>query len=122
MVLENFNKNLGFGQTPPPLVGPNAQLFPKKNFDGPPYLFNKSFLCQLRICLQFLGTEQIGATALTQHVKLGKATVTMIIIVREAQFVEETTARTFGHRPFMAPIAALQTHLQVSRVFRAGLI
>ena len=37
LVLENFNKNLGFGQTPPPLVGPNAQLFPKMDFDGPPY-------------------------------------------------------------------------------------
>ena len=36
LVLEIFNKNLGFGQTPPPLVGPNAQLFPKKHFDGPP--------------------------------------------------------------------------------------
>ena len=37
LVLENFNKNLGFGQTPPPLVGPNAQLFPKMHFEGPPY-------------------------------------------------------------------------------------
>ena len=36
LVLENFNKNLGFGQTPPPLVGPNAQLFPKMHFEGPP--------------------------------------------------------------------------------------
>ena len=36
MVLENFNKNLGFGQTPPPLVGPNAQLFPKMHFEGSP--------------------------------------------------------------------------------------
>ena len=35
MVLENFNKNLGFGQTPP-LVGPKAQVFPKINFDGTP--------------------------------------------------------------------------------------
>ena len=29
LFLENFNKNLGFGQTPAPLVGPNAQFFPK---------------------------------------------------------------------------------------------
>ena len=29
LVLENFNNNLGFGQTPPPLIGPNA-VFPKK--------------------------------------------------------------------------------------------
>ena len=30
LVLENFNKNLGFGQTPPPpLVEPNDQVFPK---------------------------------------------------------------------------------------------
>ena len=36
LVLENFNKNLGFGQTPPPLVGPKAQVFPKKNSDGTP--------------------------------------------------------------------------------------
>ena len=36
LILENFNKNLGFGQTPPPLVGPNAQLFPKMDFEGPP--------------------------------------------------------------------------------------
>ena len=37
LILENFNKNLGFGQTPP-LVGPKAQVFPKNNFDGTPYL------------------------------------------------------------------------------------
>ena len=40
LVLEKFNKNLGFGQTldpPSPLVGPNAQLFPKDKFDGTPY-------------------------------------------------------------------------------------
>ena len=36
LVLENFNKNLGFGQTPPPLVGPKAQVFPKNYFDGTP--------------------------------------------------------------------------------------
>ena len=36
LVLENFNKNLGFGQTPPPLVGPNAQIFPKMHFEGSP--------------------------------------------------------------------------------------
>ena len=36
LVLENFNKKLGFGQTPPPLVGLNAQLFPKMHFEGPP--------------------------------------------------------------------------------------
>ena len=35
LILEIFNKNLGFGQTPPPLVGQNAQLFPKTDFDGP---------------------------------------------------------------------------------------
>ena len=34
LILENFNQNLGFSQTPPPLVGPNAQLFPKNEFDG----------------------------------------------------------------------------------------
>ena len=52
LVLENFNKNLGFGQTPPPLVGPNAQLFPKMHFEGPPYTFiilfsllSQYFLC-----------------------------------------------------------------------------
>ena len=37
LILEIFNKNLGFGQTPAPLVGPNAQLFPKMHFEGPPY-------------------------------------------------------------------------------------
>ena len=36
LVLENFNKNMGSGQTPPPLVGPNAQIFPKNYFDGSP--------------------------------------------------------------------------------------
>ena len=36
LILEIFNKNLGFGQTPPPLVGPNAQPFPKSDFDGSP--------------------------------------------------------------------------------------
>ena len=32
--LENFNKNLGFGQ-PPPLVGPNAKNFRKWNLQAP---------------------------------------------------------------------------------------
>ena len=36
LVLENFNKNLGFGQTPSPLVGPKAQVFQKNIFDGTP--------------------------------------------------------------------------------------
>ena len=44
LVLENFNKNLGFGQTPPPLVGPNAQLFPKMHFEGPPLTANEWFI------------------------------------------------------------------------------
>ena len=34
---------MGFGQTSPPLVGPNAQLFPKSDFDGPPYGNNRIF-------------------------------------------------------------------------------
>ena len=65
---------------------------------------------------------QIGATATTTHVKSGKATVTMIMIVLEVLFAEETTARTFGHMLPIAQIAALQTHSQVLRVFRARLI
>ena len=59
---------------------------------------------------------QIGATATTTHVKLGKATVTMIMIVLEVQFAEEITARTFGHKLILALIAALQTLSQVARV------
>ena len=36
LVLEKFDKKLGFGQTPPPLVGPKDQLFPFFFFDGSP--------------------------------------------------------------------------------------
>jgi len=36
LVLGNFAKKLGFGQTPPPLVGPKDQLFPFFNFEGSP--------------------------------------------------------------------------------------
>jgi len=35
LVLGNFAKKLGFGQTPP-LVGPKDQLFPFFNFEGSP--------------------------------------------------------------------------------------
>ena len=35
LVLENLNKNLGFGQTPP-LLGQMPNFFQKINFDGPP--------------------------------------------------------------------------------------
>ena len=48
MVLENFNKNLGFGQTPPPLVGPKAQVFPKNYFDGTPQALINQTLTRLR--------------------------------------------------------------------------
>ena len=108
--LQNGRKQ-SVGGYPPPLNG---------SFLASNFLFNESFLFERRTCLQFLETGQIGATATTTHVKLGKATVTMIMIVREAQFAEQTTARTFGHRPFMELIAALQTHSQVSRVLELG--
>ena len=36
LILDNFNKNLGFGQTPPTPVGPNSQLWPKIKFEGSP--------------------------------------------------------------------------------------
>ena len=60
-------------------------------------------------------TGRIGAFALTTiPVKLGKETATLILIVLEMPFADMTTARTFGHRPFMEWIAAFPTHLQVS--------
>ena len=34
LVLGNFAKKLGLGQTPAPLVGPKDQLFPFFNFEG----------------------------------------------------------------------------------------
>ena len=72
---------------------------------------------QLQLQLQLLEMEGIGAIALTTiPVKLGKETVTMILIVWEAPFVDLITAGTFGHRPIMEPIAAFQTHLQVAKV------
>ena len=35
LVLENFNKNLGFGQTPPPLLGQKPKFFRKKILMAP---------------------------------------------------------------------------------------
>ena len=42
LILKNFNKKLGFGQTPPPLVGPNSQLLPKTKCEGSPYRYCSS--------------------------------------------------------------------------------
>ena len=41
-----FQQKLGLPSDPLPLVGPNAQLFPKINFDGSPESIIKSFCAQ----------------------------------------------------------------------------
>ena len=50
-VLVNFEKKLGLGQTPAPLLGPNSQLLPKICFESFPYMHVLCALSGYTVCI-----------------------------------------------------------------------